>query len=52
VRSLSQFFDDLSQDPVVYALVGAIMLVVALAASASPAARAAKADPSAALRAE
>jgi len=37
--------------PVVYAFVG-IMLVVALVASSSPAARAAKADPNAALRAE
>jgi ABC-type lipoprotein release transport system permease subunit len=33
-------------------LVAAIMLVVELAASASPARRAAKADPNAALRAE
>jgi putative ABC transport system permease protein len=45
-------FRQSAKDPVVYALVGAIMLVVALAASASPAARAAKADPNAALRAE
>jgi putative ABC transport system permease protein len=45
-------FQQSAKDPVVYALVGAIMLVVALAASASPAARAAKADPNAALRAE
>ena len=45
-------FQQSAKDPAVYALVGAIMLVVALAASASPAARAAKADPNAALRAE
>jgi ABC-type antimicrobial peptide transport system permease subunit len=45
-------FQQSATDPVVYALVGAVMLVVALAASASPAARAAKADPNAGLRAE
>jgi ABC-type antimicrobial peptide transport system permease subunit len=45
-------FQQSAKDPMVYALVGALMLVVALAASAPPAARAAKADPSAALRAE
>ena len=45
-------FQQSAKDPVVYAFVGAIMLVVALVASASPAARAAKADPNAALRAE
>ena len=45
-------FRQSAKDPVVYALVGAIMLGVALAASALPAARAAKADPSVALRAE
>jgi putative ABC transport system permease protein len=45
-------FQQSAREPAVYALVGAIMLVVALAASASPAARAAKADPNAALRAE
>jgi predicted permease len=45
-------FQQSAKDPSVYMLVGALMLVVALAASAQPAARAAKADPSAALRAE
>jgi ABC-type antimicrobial peptide transport system permease subunit len=45
-------FRQSANDPVVYAVVGAMMLVVALAASASPAARAARADPNAALRAE
>jgi ABC-type antimicrobial peptide transport system permease subunit len=45
-------FRQSATDPGVYAVVGAMMLVVALAASALPAARAAKADPSAALRAE
>ena len=45
-------FQQSAKDPVVYAVVSALMLVVALAASASPAARAAKADPNAALRAE
>ena len=45
-------FQQSARDPIVFAVVGAIMLVVALAASASPAARAAKADPNAALRAE
>ena len=45
-------FQQSAKDPVVYAFVGVIMLVVALGASASPAARAAKADPNAALRAE
>ena len=45
-------FRQSAKDPLVYALVGAIMLVVALAASASPARRAAKADPNSALRAE
>ena len=45
-------FKQSAKDPLVYAVVAAIMLVVALAASASPARRAAKADPNAALRAE
>jgi ABC-type antimicrobial peptide transport system permease subunit len=45
-------FQQSAKDPVVYLFVGVIMLVVALLASASPAARAAKADPNAALRAE
>ena len=45
-------FRQSAKDPIVYAIVAAIMLLVALAASASPAARAAKADPNSALRAE
>jgi hypothetical protein len=39
-------------DPVVYAAVGVLMLVVAVAASLAPALRAAKADPNTALRTE
>jgi putative ABC transport system permease protein len=45
-------FQQSARDPLVYALVSAMMLIVAVAASASPAARAAKADPNAALRSE
>jgi putative ABC transport system permease protein len=45
-------FQQSARDPVVYAFVGAIMLIVALVASAPAAARAAQADPNAALRAE
>jgi ABC-type antimicrobial peptide transport system permease subunit len=45
-------FKQSAKDPVVYLFVGVVMLVVALVASASPAARAARADPNAALRAE
>ncbi|NOT09414.1 MAG: FtsX-like permease family protein [Gemmatimonadales bacterium] len=45
-------FRQSARDPVVYGVVGLIMLVVALLASALPAARAAKADPNSALRAE
>jgi putative ABC transport system permease protein len=45
-------FQQSARDPLVFAAVGVIMLVVALAASAPPAARAAKADPNSALRAE
>jgi putative ABC transport system permease protein len=45
-------FQQSARDPVVYAIVGGIMLLVALAASASPARRAAHADPNAALRSE
>jgi len=45
-------FQQSAKDPVVYVFVGVIMLVVALVATASPAARAAKADAIAALRAE
>jgi predicted permease len=40
------------KDPVVYSAVGAVLLAVALVASAVPALRAAKADPNTALRAE
>jgi putative ABC transport system permease protein len=39
-------------DPVIYAAVGAIMLVVAMVAAAAPAMRAVRADPNAAMRAE
>jgi len=45
-------FQQSAKDPVVYGFVGAIMLVVALVASALPASRAARADPNTALRAE
>ena len=45
-------FRQSAKDPIVYALVAAIMMLVALAASAPPAARAANADPNSALRAE
>ena len=40
------------RDPVVYSVVGAVLLLVALAASAVPAMRAARADPNTALRSE
>ncbi|MGH7677059.1 MAG: ABC transporter permease [Gemmatimonadaceae bacterium] len=45
-------FKQSARDPLIYAAVGAVLLLVAFAASASPAARAAKADPNSALRAE
>lgn len=45
-------FQQSARDPTVYAAVAALMLVVALAASALPARRAAKADPNEALRAD
>jgi hypothetical protein len=45
-------FHQSARDPRVYAGIAAIMIVVALAASALPALRAASADPNAALRAE
>jgi predicted permease len=45
-------FGQSARDPLVYAAVGALMVVVAMAACASPARRAAGADPNAALRAE
>jgi putative ABC transport system permease protein len=45
-------FEQSATDPVIYGLVAAVLLLVALVASAVPAARAAKADPNAALRAE
>jgi ABC-type antimicrobial peptide transport system permease subunit len=45
-------FEQSARDPIVYVAVGCLMLVVALAASASPARRAAGADPNAALRSE
>ncbi len=45
-------FQQSAKDPVVYAVVGAVMLIVAIAASAVPALRAAKADPNVALRSD
>lgn len=45
-------FKQSAKDPIVYALVAAALLVVALAASTSPALRASKADPNAALRSD
>ena len=41
-----------ARDPLVYSVVGAVLLLVALAASAAPAVRAAQADPNTALRSE
>jgi putative ABC transport system permease protein len=41
-----------ARDPLTYAAIGIIMLLVAVAASAVPAARAARVDPNRALRAE
>jgi putative ABC transport system permease protein len=45
-------FKQSAKDPVVYRFVAAILLLVAIGATLSPAARAAKADPNAALRAD
>jgi putative ABC transport system permease protein len=45
-------FQQSARDPLIYAAVAAVMVVVALFAAASPAARAARADPNSALRAE
>jgi hypothetical protein len=45
-------FKQSPKDPVVYAAVGGLLLVVALAASAAPALRASRADPNTALRSE
>jgi ABC-type antimicrobial peptide transport system permease subunit len=45
-------FRQSATDPSVYVAVGALLLVVAIAASASPATRAARADPNVALRAD
>ena len=45
-------YGESAKDPVAYAVVSAIMIVVALVASVVPAARAARVDPNIALRAE
>jgi putative ABC transport system permease protein len=45
-------FQQSATDPLVYGGLGAMMIVVALTASALPAFRAARADPTTALRAE
>ena len=45
-------FRQSARDPVVYGLVGMILVFVALAASAAPAFRASRADPNTALRSE
>jgi predicted permease len=45
-------FEQSATDPTVYVAVGATLLLVAVAASATPALRASRADPNAALRAE
>ena len=45
-------FRQSAKDPVVYVLVGGVLMAVALAASAVPARRAAQADPNSALRSE
>ena len=45
-------FKQSARDPLIYGIVGAVVILVALVATAFPAARAARADPNAALRAE
>ena len=45
-------FEQSARDPAVYAVVGGLLLVVAMIASGVPAARATRADPNSALRAE
>ena len=45
-------FKQSAKDPLVYSAVGAVLILVALAASAAPAFRASRADPNTALRAE
>ena len=45
-------FDESATDPAVYAFVGAVMLLVSIAASAVPAIRATQADPNTTLRSE
>ncbi len=45
-------FGQSARDPVTYGLVGAVLILVALLASAAPALRATRADPNAALRSD
>jgi ABC-type antimicrobial peptide transport system permease subunit len=45
-------FKQSPKDPIVYSIVGGLLLLVALAASAAPAFRASRADPNTALRSE
>jgi putative ABC transport system permease protein len=45
-------FKQSARDPLIYGFVGAVVLLVALVATVYPAARAARADPNTALRAE
>jgi len=45
-------FQQSARDPVVYTAVGAVLVLVALAASGAPAVRASRADPNSALRSE
>jgi len=45
-------FQQSARDPATYGIVGGLLLIVALAASAAPALRATRADPNSALRAD